>query len=119
MTVQEIVSALEFQVVAGTDRLNCEVTGGYASDLLSCVMASAKEGNAWVTLQAHPNVVAVAELLGLACVIITEALSLDEETLNRAREKNIPTLLTKKSTFTVVSQLAQLGIQGTSPTKGT
>ena len=33
------------------------------ADLLSCVMAAAKAGALWVTLQAHPNVVAVASLL--------------------------------------------------------
>ena len=74
MTVAEIVSALEVQVAAGGTSLHREVTGGYASDLLSCVMAGAKAGNVWVTLQAHLNVIAVAELLDLSCVIITEGM---------------------------------------------
>jgi predicted transcriptional regulator len=108
--VREIVKVLELQVAAGAKGLDNEITGGYASDLLSCVMAGAKAGNVWVTLQAHANVVAVCELLGLACVIMTEGTSPHAETLARAEEKGIPTLLTAESTFTVVSQLAAHGI---------
>jgi predicted transcriptional regulator len=113
VTVQEIISALGLEQATGdADRLVRVVTGGYASDLLSCVMAGAADGNVWVTLQAHPNVIAVADLLNLACVIITEGTHLDEETLTRAREKGIPVLLTEETTFSVVSRLAELGIRG-------
>ncbi|MBC7234851.1 MAG: serine kinase [Chloroflexi bacterium] len=114
MTVQELIPALGLEIVSGDGpHLARPITGGYASDLLSCVMAGAKEGNVWVTLQAHPNVIAVADLLDLACVIITEGTRPDEETLSRAREKGIPVLLSEQGTFTVVSRLAALGIEGT------
>ena len=74
MIVQELVEALELRVISPGDTQR-EVRGGYASDLLSCVMARAKVGIVWLTLQAHPNVVAVASLLDLAAVILTEDLS--------------------------------------------
>ncbi len=111
MTIQEIVAALDLEVVAGTadDR---QVTGGYVSDLLSCVMAGAAGGNVWVTLQAHPNVVAVADLLGLAGVIITENTRPDAETIGRANEKDIPLLATPKGSFAIVARLGQMGISG-------
>lgn len=112
MTVQEIVNALGLEIVAGADRLDQEITGGYASDLLSCVMAGAQAGNAWVTLQAHLNVVAVAALLELACVIITEGARPDSDSIARANEEGVPILLTKESTFTVVGKLHQLGVRG-------
>ena len=72
MTVRELAAALDLSVLTGNDHLDREVTGGYASDLLSCVMAGARAGDVWVTLQAHANVVAVASLLTLAAVVITE-----------------------------------------------
>jgi len=112
MNVKEVVSALEVDVAAGNSGLCHEVTGGYASDLLSCVMAGAVAGDVWVTLQAHPNVVAVADLLDLACVIITEGTRPDEETLHRADEKDVPVLLSSESTFTVVCRLYDAGIMG-------
>ena len=111
MTVQELVEALGLRVVAGQDRLSRQVTGGYASDLLSCVMAGANQGCAWVTLQAHPNVLAVAELLEMACVIITEGTQPDQEVVAKANERGIPVLLASESTFTVVGGLFGLGIR--------
>lgn len=111
MTVQEIVAALGLEVATGKGQLATEITGGYASDLLSCVMAGASSGNAWVTLQAHVNVVAVAELLNLACVIITEGARPNDETLARATEKNVVVLLTKECSFTIAGRLYQLGIR--------
>jgi predicted transcriptional regulator len=112
VTVQEVVNALGLEVVAGADHLDNEITGGYASDLLSCVMAGAAAGNAWVTLQAHLNVIAVAALLDLACVIVTEGAQMDAAAVARADEKGIPTLLTERGTYVTVAQLVELGING-------
>ena len=111
MNVREIAQELGVEVVAGDDALDGEVSGGYASDLLSCVMAGAGKGNVWVTLQAHPNVIAVAELIDLACVIITEGTAPDSDTLAKATERDIPVLLSAESTFTVVGRLYQRGIR--------
>jgi hypothetical protein len=58
-TVAEMVQELALHVVTQKVGTGVPVTGGYASDLLSCVMARAQAGNVWVTLQAHPNVVAI------------------------------------------------------------
>lgn len=109
MNVQEVVAPLRLAVVAdgGLER---QITGGYASDLLSCVMGKAQPGNVWVTLQAHPNVVAVASMLDLAAVIVTEGVEPDIETVDRAREHGVTLLASEDTTFGVVSALAGLGI---------
>lgn len=112
ITVQTIVDRLGLEVAAGADHLTNTISGGYASDLLSCVMAGAKAGNAWVTLQAHLNVIAVATLLDLACVIITEGVQPEASALARADEKGVPVLLTPQSTFSVVARLAEAGVCG-------
>jgi hypothetical protein len=116
--VSQIVEALGLTVAAGSQSLEREVTGGYASDLLSCVMAGAATGNLWVTLQAHPNVVAVADLLGLAGVIITEGTRADEATLSRAEERGVPILLAREATYTVVGRLVEQGVAGNDSSRG-
>ncbi len=113
MTLGEVANRLSLSVQTAGEKLETEVTGGYASDLLSCVMAKARKGNVWVTLQCHPNIVAVAVLLELAGVIVTQGMSPDAATLQKADEEGIPLLTTAHTTFTVVGQLTQLGIQGT------
>jgi hypothetical protein len=111
MILQKVVDKLGLDVLVGDD-LAPEITGGYASDLLSCVMARAKAGNVWVTLQAHPNVVAIASLLELSAVIITEGITPDPETVLKARENAVVLLTTGRDTFSVVGDLAGLGIRG-------
>ena len=112
MQLQEIADALKLTLMTHSTSLDRPVTSGYAADLLSCVMAAAKAGTLWVTLQAHPNVVAVASLLNLAGVIITEGAAIGAETLARAEQENIPLFSTLAGTFTIAGHLAALGIVG-------
>jgi len=112
MKLEDICCGLSLEVKTAAGKLDREVTGGYASDLLSCVMAKAQAGNVWITLQGHPNVVAVASLLNLAGVIITEGIVPDGATLAKAEEEGIPLLATPLTTFTVVGKLSALGIPG-------
>jgi hypothetical protein len=109
MNVQELVAPLRL-IVAADGGLERPITGGYASDLLSCVMGTAQPGFVWVTLQAHPNVVAVASMLDLAAVIITEGIEPDMDTVNRAVENGVTLLKSRETTFAVVSKLAELGV---------
>ena len=111
MKIEEIVNKLGLQVITPGD-IGQEVTGGYAADLLSCVMAKAKAGNVWVTLQAHPNVVAVASLLNLAAVIVSEGMKPDIETVERAQDNGVTLLGSPQTTFAVVGQLSKLGVGG-------
>lgn len=109
MIVQELVAPLRLTVAAdgGLDR---PISGGYASDLLSCVMGKAQPGFVWVTLQAHPNVVAVASMVDLAAIIITEGVVPDVETVERALANRVTLLRSEETTFAVVSRLAALGV---------
>jgi predicted transcriptional regulator len=108
--VREMAEALDLKVVAGERGADREITGGYAADLLSCVMARGKVGNVWATLQAHPNVIAVATLLDLAGVIITEGAPVGEDVIAKANDEGTPLLSTPHTTFWVVRELARLGV---------
>lgn len=112
MKLGEIVNTTGLTVRTAAQRLDAKVTGGYASDLLSCAMAKAQKGNLWVTLQAHPNIVAVASLLDLAGIIVTEGKELDASTVEKANEKNVCIMTTEHATFTIVARLAELGVPG-------
>lgn len=112
MDLQTIVAELGLTVLTGGAPLAGVVpAGGYASDLLSCVMARAPHRGLWVTLQAHSNVVAVAALLDLAAVILTEGVQPDPETLVKAEAEGVILLATPRTTFEIVGRLWALGIQ--------
>lgn len=113
MNLKEIIDQLDLQVLTELkDFSTVTPTAGYTSDLLSCVMAGAPRQGIWVTLQAHLNIVAVAALLDLCAIIITEGAEPDQATIDRANSEGIALLSTSQKTFSVVGQLWELGIRG-------
>ncbi len=78
-----------------------EIEGVYIGDLLSWVMGKAKSGDAWITIMSNVNILAVASLCDCACVILSENVTLDSETLETARAKDINVIYTSKSSFEV------------------
>ena len=112
MTLEELGRQISLEVKTAPGKLNVEVTSGYASDMLSCVMAKAQEGTVWVTVQTHSNIVAVASLLNLAGIIVTEGMTLDATTVEKANEEGVPILTTGLTAFTVVGRLFKLGVPG-------
>lgn len=108
MTVRELVEALELEVLAGESLLERQLTDGYCSDLLSDVMARARAGAVWITIQTHTNVVAVASLLNLAAVVLANGQRPDAETLGRATSEQIIVLATNHTAFSVAGRLYAL-----------
>ncbi|PWE00868.1 DRTGG domain-containing protein [Marinilabilia rubra] len=108
MKVKNIVKELGLSVFCGDESLDREVTGGYVSDLLSDVMGNASEGDVWVTLQTHKNVMAVASLKEVAAVILVKGHKPDEDTLAQGIEEEIPLLGTEMETFELTGKLYEL-----------
>lgn len=108
MKLKEIVEKLQLKVLTAKDRLDVEVTGGYSSDLLSDVIANSKEGNLWITLQTHQNIIAVAKLRDLAGIIVVNNREPDEDTLKKAEEENIPLLSGEEMAFDISGKLYAL-----------
>jgi hypothetical protein len=89
-----------------------DITRGYASDLLSDVLAHAPVGGVLVTLQVHLNVIAVASHAGLRAVIFSCGRIPDDEIVERAAEEGLSLYATPADTFDVVGRLHELGIRG-------
>lgn len=105
MQVSDLVKKFELKVFAGEAGLNREITGGYSSDLLSDVMGNAEEGEVWVTLQTHQNVMAIASLKELAAVILVKGFEPEEDTIAHSNEEEIPILGTDLDTFEIVGKI--------------
>lgn len=108
MKVSDLVDKFDLKVFSGAEGLENEITGGYVSDLLSDVMGNAAEGEAWITLQTHQNVMAIASLKDLAAVILVKGFEPDEETIEHSNEEGIPVLGTKLPTFEIAGELYRL-----------
>jgi hypothetical protein len=112
MNLQQVIEALALQCLTKEKDFSQVVpTTGYASDLLSCVMSGAQHGACWITLQSHANIVAVAALLELSAILITEGSMPDEETIAKANEEEITLLLTDEPTYVIAGKLWELGLR--------
>ncbi len=112
MKLREIVEKLKLEVKTGNDKLDSDVKGGYASDIISDVIANTHPGDMWVTFQTHENMVAVASLNGLTGVIMVNGREPERDVLAKAEHAGVVVLLSKEPTFEVVGRLHGLGISG-------
>jgi hypothetical protein len=108
MKLAAIVEQLGLRVLTAKANLDTDVSGGYASDLLSDVIANSQEKNLWITLQTHQNTIAVAKLKDLAGIIIVSNREPDEQTKKKAEEEKVPLLLTSETSFMIAGKLFQL-----------
>ena len=113
MKIVELVEKLNLDVRSASENLEREITGGYASDLLSDVLANSKEGNVWITLQIHHNIVGVASMKDLAGIILVNGREPEPETVEKAEAENIPVMVSEMPTFELVGRLYNLGVGGT------
>ncbi len=112
MNLQQIIENLSLTVLTEPrDFASIQPSGGYASDLLSCVMAGAKANHLWITLQSHLNIVAVAALLEVAAIIVTENAQPDPATIAKANEQGVILLSTHSSTYEVNGKLWEMDIR--------
>ena len=108
MKITDIITKLDLKVISGANGLSNEITDGYVSDLLSDVMGNAKEGQAWITLQTHQNIIAVAALKDLPAIIIVKGYLPDADTIEKSNAENIPVLSSELDTFTLAGRLFEL-----------
>lgn len=113
MKLIELIQKLNLSVRSAKGNLEREVTGGYASDLLSDVLANSKEGNIWITLQIHQNIVGVASMKDIAGIILVNSREPESETLEKAEAEKVPIMVSEMPTFELIGMLYSLGVVGT------
>ena len=110
--ISDIINKCNLKVVTCPELSDREIIGGYASDLLSDVIGNSKAGDIWVTLQGHPNIIAVAKLKELAGIIIVSGRTPEEETVNKAKAENVMLLTSDLPSFELIGKLHESGISG-------
>lgn len=110
MKVKDITNIEHLRMINTKGNLSNELSGIFACDLLSHVMGHAEEGNVLITVLNNINVLGVASLLDLSCVIFTHDTEVNDEIIKKANELEIPLLVTPKTTSEITVILANLGV---------
>lgn len=111
MTLSEIIRTFDLTVYAPPADGQVEVDHGYASDLLSDVIANAGRDDIWVTMQMHVNIIAVAALKDVAAIVIVSRHKPADETIEIARQKGICVLGTAMTAFETCGRFYAAGIR--------
>ena len=111
MKIKEICEKLNAEVQVPGDRER-GVTHASAGDLLSFIMGTAPEGSAWITIQAHLNVAAVAVLKDIPIIILASGRKAPRDLIERCSAENICVALVADTIFGTCRRLSELGIEG-------
>ena len=110
MKISDIIPLIEAVNETPDADTGKEILCGYTCDLLSWVMAHGQEGMAWVTVQTHMNVIAVAVLSDMACVILPEDIQMEKESLQKAADEGMCVLRSPLSGYEICGRLHGAGI---------
>lgn len=99
MKVSELAKALDLTVITNKDFADREIKSCYVGDLLSWVMGRAGQDSVWITIMSNVNIVAVAALVDMACIILAEGVAIDEEVIKKADSQGIIILSTDKNSY--------------------
>lgn len=112
MTLADLVSRLDLRVFTPGPGLDRPVLGGYCGDLLSDVIGHGRKGDLWLTIQVHPNVVAVAVLKDLAAIVLVNGREPSAETLEQAAREKVTVLGASLPSFELAGRLHGMGLKG-------
>ena len=112
MKVSELQALINAENLTPEITEDKEITCGYTCVLLSWVMAHGDEGMAWVTVQTHLNVIAVAVLSDMTCVVLPESIRMEAESLQKARDEGMAVLTSPLTAYEICGKLSALGVPG-------
>ena len=110
MTIKDLLPRIEGTLLTEGSDLSRNISTGYACDLLSWVLAHGQKGMAWATVQTHINVVAIAVLMEMSCIILAEGNQLESDSLAKAKEEGLTVLTTRKTAYEVCGLMMGAGI---------
>ena len=110
MKVKILLESKHFQLISDNSGIENEVNGIFTCDLLSHVMGFANEKNVLITVLNNINVLGVASLLDLSCVIFSHNIQVKQAIIIKSNELKIPLIRTNLSTSETVIALHKLGV---------
>lgn len=114
MNLGKVKEILKAEVISGSDKLQMEIRMGCGCDLMSDVLAFVKSGSLLLTGLTNPQVIRTAEMADIEAICFVRGKKPDKETLELAKSKSIPLLLTTLPMFEACGRLYKEGLVGCS-----
>lgn len=108
MKLSEVAKKLDLKPVTETIDYERDVNGCYIGDLLSWVMSKAQQDNLWITVMTNINIIAVATLTDVSCIVVPESIVVDAPTVQKANIQGINIFSSSKTSYQLACELAEL-----------
>lgn len=112
MRIADILKQMETTVYSPGD--GEDNRRGHSGDLFSFVMAEAKEGWLWITIQIHLNVSAVAVLKDVPFILLASDRKPEKELIERCASEGITLAGTSLTSYEAAGKLYEMGVGGRS-----
>src|SRR5512146_2928873 len=114
MTLDEIKTLLDANVLARQNDMAVEIERAYCADLMSDVLAFSITNSLLITGLTNAQVIRTAEVADIKAIIFVQNKRPDRETIALADGKKIPLLATDLSMFDTCGRLYQNGLRSQS-----
>ena len=111
MTVREIAKVLDAQWLCCEDEGDRVIHTGFASDMMSDVLAYVQEDTLLLTGLVNSQAIRTAEMLDLPCVVFVRGKNPHKDAIMRAKQLGMPALSTQYSMFEACGRLYAAGLK--------
>lgn len=101
MNLNDFIEKTGFSVVNLGNDCDTELSKVFCCDLLSIAMAKAPSSSVWVTVMGNVNAIAVSVLTEIGCIILAEDISLDDTSLEKAKQQGVTVLKSNLPIFDI------------------
>lgn len=110
MKINDLLDFTDWQLLTNIPDEAVDIEGVFCGDLLSWVMGNGQPQEAWITVQSHLNIVAVAVLREFACIIICEGVEVTEDVLEKAKEEHVVIISSPLTAYQTAKKFVELGL---------
>ncbi|MCD4673906.1 MAG: hypothetical protein K8R77_14690 [Anaerolineaceae bacterium] len=105
MNIQELIDAIEGELITKDTDLTKEVKGAFAADLMSDVLASIEPETVLLTGLCNPQVVRTARIADVVAIVFVRGKNPDESTIALAEKEEIPLITSQLGMYALCGRL--------------
>ena len=112
MKLKELEVILQAKVVVDSDNLDLNIDSACSADMMSSVLYYHTPNSLLITSLTQPHVIRTSEIAGIKIIAFVMNKQPEQTTIDLAREKKIPILITPYCMYTASGKLFEAGLPG-------
>lgn len=111
MTLKEIITLLEGEVLTPSPDLDAQIPCAFASDLISDILMCTKEPTLLLTGLTNTQVIRLSDMIDLSGIVFVRGKKPSQELIEMAEERNLLLVMTKMTMYRSSGLLYNAGLR--------